>query len=114
VGFHNALFVLDPDTGLWVSLPMEALVKHVAELHDGNEHCSRSSDYKAVAQHAISLADNSKFFAAAPVGIACPGGFYRLTEGGISVVAARSLRPCSAACGHDSPAHGDRAPHARC
>jgi len=87
VGFHNALFVLDPDTRLWVSLPVEALVKHVAELHDGNDHCSRSSDYRAIAQHAISLADDSKFFASAPVGIACPGGFYQLAEGGISWVA---------------------------
>jgi len=49
VGFHNQLFVLDPTTRLWVSLPLDALVKHVAELHDGKEHCSRSSDYKAIA-----------------------------------------------------------------
>jgi hypothetical protein len=64
VGLHNALFVVDPDTRLWVNLPVEALVKHVAEMHDGKDHCNRSSDYKAIAQHAISLADDSEFFAA--------------------------------------------------
>jgi putative DNA primase/helicase len=86
VGFHNELFVLDPKTQLWVSLPVDALVKHVAELHDGKDHCSRSSDYRAIAQHAVSLADDSKFFATAAIGIACPDGFYQLIDGAISRV----------------------------
>lgn len=86
VGFHNSLFVADSDTGLWVGLSIDVLVKQVAELHDGKDHCSRSSDYKAIAQHAISLADNGKFFASAAVGIACPGGFYQITDSGISLV----------------------------
>lgn len=86
VGLHNSLYIMDPDTKLWVALKMDALVKQVAELHDGNDHCSRSSDYKAIAQHAISLAEDSKFFEAAPTGIACPGGFYQLHEGAVRLV----------------------------
>ena len=86
VGFHNSLYVLDPDTKLWVDLKIDALVKEVAELRDGSDHCTRSSDYKAIAQHAISLAEDSKFFAAAATGIACPGGFYELRDGAISLV----------------------------
>jgi len=34
----------------------------------------------------ISLADNSKFFAGSAIGIACPGGFYQLADGAISLV----------------------------
>jgi putative DNA primase/helicase len=86
VGHHQSLFVVEPDTGRWVDLSVDALVKHVAELHDGKEHCNRRADYKAIADHAISLADDSQFFAEAPVGIACPGGFYQVVGDGISVV----------------------------
>jgi len=75
VGHHNSLFVVDPTSNLWVRLPVERLVRSVAEQHDGKEHCNRSSDYKAIAEHAVSLANDDKFFDAAPVGIACPGGF---------------------------------------
>lgn len=78
VGYHGELFVLDPNSFLWVGRPVENLVRTVAELHDGKDHCSRSADYKAVAEHAISLADDRLFFAAAATGIACPGGFYQL------------------------------------
>jgi len=86
VGLHNALFVVEPDTGLWVQLSDGTLVKHVAELHDGKDHCNRRSDYKAIADHAVSLADDSQFFASAPIGIACTGGFYRLVGEVITVV----------------------------
>jgi len=86
VGFHGTLFILNPDSGLWISLPIETLVRNVAELHDGKDHCNRSSDYKAVAEHAISLADDRTFFATAAVGIACPGGFYQIADGGITLV----------------------------
>lgn len=87
VGYHNTLFVLDPDTRLWGSLPVDALIKNVAEMHDGKEHCSRSADYKAIADHAISLANDEKYFKDVPVGVACPGGFYQIVDGSISLVA---------------------------
>ena len=90
VGHHNALFVLDPDTGLWTGLSVGTLVKNVAELHDGKDHCSRSSDYKAIAEHAVSLASDATFFAEAPIGIACPVGFYQIVGNEITLV---SLTP---------------------
>jgi putative DNA primase/helicase len=86
VGFHNALFVVEPDKKLWISLSVGVLVKRVADLHDGKNHCSRSADYKAIAEHAVSLADDAQFFASAPAGIACPGGFYQLVGDTISLV----------------------------
>jgi P4 family phage/plasmid primase-like protien len=52
--------------------------KLVARRHDGNDYCVRSSDYAGIAKYALSLATDVKFFANAPVGLACPGGFYRI------------------------------------
>lgn len=78
VGHHGALFIVDPVRGLWICKPVEALVRMVAEMHDGKERCERSADYRAIADHAISLASDDTYFADAPIGIACPGGFYRI------------------------------------
>lgn len=86
VGFHGTLYVLDPVSGLWVSLPVETLVKNVAEMHDGKDHCSRSGDYWDVAELAIALADDRSFFATAAVGIACLGGFYQIVDDEIILV----------------------------
>ena len=83
VGMHGALFVVDPDSNLWAAQSFDALVKQVAELHDGKDHCNRRADYKAVAEHSISLADDSEFFTSADVGIACPDGFYQIEGDGI-------------------------------
>ena len=86
VGHHGALYVVDPDTGLWIKLPVEQLVRRVAELHDGKDNCARSSDYKAIAEHAISLVTDDTFFADAPVGIACLGQFYQIQGDEIVIV----------------------------
>lgn len=86
VGYHGALFVLNPDTGLWVCRPSEALVSDVAELHDGKDYCNRSSDYRAIADHILALADDKSFFSEAAIGIACPGGFYQLLDDEIRLV----------------------------
>lgn len=86
VGYHGTLFVLDADTRLWTNLPTDMLVRNVAEMHDGKDHCSRGSDYKAIADHAISLATDEKYFKDVPVGVACPGGFYQIVDGNVSLV----------------------------
>ena len=85
VGHHGALFIVSPDRGLWIRKPVESLVRMVAEMHDGKERCERSADYRAIADHAISLASDDAFFADAPIGIACPGGFYRIEGSEIAV-----------------------------
>lgn len=86
VGYHGTLFVLDADTRLWTSLPTDKLVSNVAEMHDGKDHCSRGSDYKVIADHAISLVTDEKYFKDAPIGVACPGGFYQIVDGSVSLV----------------------------
>lgn len=78
VGHHSALYVLNPDTHLWDRLPSDKLIRRVAEMHDAKENCCRSSDYRAIADHAISLATDEYFFTDVPNGLACKGGFYQI------------------------------------
>lgn len=86
VGHHGELFVLNPATNIWESKPVEALIRKVAELHDGKANCERSGDYRAIADHAISLATDTAFFTEAPTGIACSGGYYQIAGTEISLV----------------------------
>jgi len=86
VGHHGALYVVDIDSGLWQTKPVTKLIHMVAEMHDGKDHCTRSTDYRAIAEHAISLADDGAYFAEAPSGLACPGGFYQIIDEEISLV----------------------------
>jgi P4 family phage/plasmid primase-like protien len=84
VGHQGSLFTLNPTINLWHSNAIDSLVRIVAEMHDGKDHCSRSTDYKAIAEHAISLASDDTFFSDAPNGLACPGGFYQIVDNEIT------------------------------
>jgi len=86
VGYQGSLYVVNPSTGLWESKSVDVLVRIVAEKHDAQEHCSRSSDYRAISEHAISLVSDDSFFADAPNGLACPGGFYQIQGNEITLV----------------------------
>lgn len=85
VGYQGNLYVLTPG-GLWKALPVETLIRLVAEMHDNKENCSRSGDYRAIAEHAISLASDDRFFVDAPNGLACQGGFYQIVDTEITLV----------------------------
>lgn len=80
VGHHGDLYSADPETGLWLRNPFEKLVHRVADSNDGDEHCQTSSDYRAIASHAISLASDEHYFTDAPIGIACKGVFYQIVD----------------------------------
>lgn len=86
IGHQSSLYSVNPSTGLWERKSTELLIRMVAEMHDGKEHCSRASDYRAIAEHSISLATDDRFFTNAPNGLACPGGFYQITDNAISLV----------------------------
>ena len=90
VGYEGSLYVVDPTSGVWERKPVELLERLVAEAHDGKENCKRRADYSAIAQHAVSLADDPDFFGDAPIGLACPKGFYQIEGSDITVV---SLKP---------------------
>lgn len=86
VGYQGGLYVLDTGSNLWRAYPVPALVRNVAELHDGQDNCKRSSDYRAIAEHAIALATDESYFANAPIGVACPSGFYHIVGEAINLV----------------------------
>jgi P4 family phage/plasmid primase-like protien len=86
VGYQGGLYVVNPNTGIWERKPVEILIRYVAETHDGKDHCSRSSEYRAIAEHATSLANDDSYFAEGPIGLACPGGFYQIVDSRIDLV----------------------------
>ncbi len=78
IGYAGSLYVYSPEEGIWEDRPVDLLIRDVAENFDGLANCKRGNDYKAIAEHAISLANDNDFFEATPVGLACPDGFYRI------------------------------------
>jgi len=86
VGHHGALFIANQHTGLWEEHSIDVLVHQVAEMHDGKDNCKRANDYRAIADHSISLVTDKSFFEDAPNGLACPGGFYQILGNQISLV----------------------------
>jgi putative DNA primase/helicase len=78
VGHEGSLYVVDQASGIWVREPTERIARMVAEVHDGKDNCKRAGDYKGIAEHAITIASSNDFFADAPVGLACPEGFYHI------------------------------------
>jgi P4 family phage/plasmid primase-like protien len=85
ISHGGELYVVDPVTNLWVRKDQGKLAKLVAEQHDALDNCTRRSDYHGIAQHAVTLIADEDFFAAAPVGLACPGGFHRIVDGQVSL-----------------------------
>ena len=84
VGVHF-LQLTSMDQGIWIPYTVDMIIRKITELHDGWENCERSSDYRGIALHAVELATNRSFFEEAPVGLACPGGFYRINGSDIAV-----------------------------
>jgi hypothetical protein len=80
VGADGALYV-PTRRGIYEALTFEKASMHVARLYDGCDLCKRAADYLAIAKHGYSIAEDVHFFVDAPVGLACPSGFYQVTAG---------------------------------
>lgn len=85
VGFESSLFRVDKSSNLWVEVPFDAIVNQVTANHDAKTNCERGSDYKAIAQHVISISTNEDYFTDVAVGLATPCGFYQIIDGKIEV-----------------------------
>ena len=85
VAYEGDLYTLNPENNIWVKHPVEALKRKVAETHDGKPNCERSTDYSGIASHTIMIATDDKFFTEAPIGLACPDGFYQIKDNEIIV-----------------------------
>ncbi len=86
VGHQGGLYVVNPGNAVWERIPTERLIRLVAEAHDGKDNCEKSSDYRAVVEHATLLANDDSFFADGPTGMACPGGFYQIAGNSLTLV----------------------------
>lgn len=85
VGHEGSLYVVRSNDGIWHQYQTEKLECLVAKAHDGKENCERRSDYSGIAQHMITLTSDDQFFRDAPVGLACPGGFYQIQNNVITI-----------------------------
>lgn len=84
VGADGVFYVLD-GRSVWAARTIEEITARVAREFDGRDNCRRRGDYKAIAEHAYGLCEQPEFFEAAPVGLACPDGFHRVTSDGAVV-----------------------------
>jgi P4 family phage/plasmid primase-like protien len=84
------LYTVSRGTNLWVALAPGQLERQVAERYDTLKNCARAGEYAAIANHAEKLASAPDHFADAPVGIACPDGFYQVKEGRVTVAPLRA------------------------
>lgn len=79
---QGAIYVVAPGTGLWRPCTLDQMAVTVGELHGGLKYCVRNSDFVAIARLAASMIDEDRFFYNAAIGVAAPGGFWRVTDGG--------------------------------
>ena len=78
VAHDGVLYVVDPETNIWIPKEVGQLARMIADAHDNGPNCKRNDDYAGIARHAMSLASNAAFFAGAAVGLACPDGFLQI------------------------------------
>lgn len=86
VCYEGELYVLDSKEKIWVKYPLEKVVGLVPKMHDGKTHCARKSDYHGIASLVLMIVADDKFFKDAPIGLACPNGFYQIENDQIKMV----------------------------
>lgn len=87
VGIEGRIYTFEDDGVFRGRLAGDYEVE-VGKRFSGMKNCQRRGDYLGVAAHAYAIAaqGNDGFFSDAPIGLACPDGFYRLsTDGEITV-----------------------------
>lgn len=84
VGTEGMIYTFSERTGVWAGRPTPDFGIDVAKRFDGNDNCSRRTDYLAIAGHMFSTlsATTSDYFLKVPVGLACKGRFYKLNDNG--------------------------------
>lgn len=67
---------------LWCAKSVDRLAIEIAERFAGGKYCRRGSDFSSVAKLVCGVVEDETFFADAAVGVAAPGGFWRITDNG--------------------------------
>lgn len=83
VGVEGRIYVFEED-GVYRGRLAADYEVEVGRRFSGMKNCQRRGDYLGIAAHAYAIAaqGNDEFFRSAPVGLACPDGFYRLGNDG--------------------------------
>ncbi|MBP5996966.1 MAG: hypothetical protein KA535_03360 [Azonexus sp.] len=81
VGNIGKLFVVNETDSTWKGHSPDQLAVYVAERFNGVDGCATRRQYLDIADHSVSVAEDEKFFDGAPIGLACPKGFYRVADG---------------------------------
>lgn len=69
---------------VWTARSLDNVAVDVARMFAGGKYCKRGSDFNSIAQVVAKLCEDEKFFEGSEIGIAAPGGFWRVsTEGEI-------------------------------
>jgi len=82
VAAEGQLWVVDQDPPVWRSMNVDALSVQAAERLRGAKLCRKEGDYRAIARHAMNIAQAPDYFEDAPHGLACPSGFWTIDETG--------------------------------
>jgi len=80
VAYAGSLFNVDTQSCLWVENTSDKIKKTVAQKFDGLKNCDRNSDYKGIADCALSIAENQDFFENAPIGLAGGDSFFTIVD----------------------------------
>lgn len=85
VGVEGMIYTYSEGKGIWKGTLTSNFAVEIAEAFDGQDNCSRRTDYLAIAQQAYSMLarGNENFFADAPVGLACKNRFYSVSREGV-------------------------------
>jgi P4 family phage/plasmid primase-like protien len=70
------------EDGIWCARSLDSIGMTVAERFAGGKYCKRGSDFASIANVGAKLCEDERFFECAAVGIAAPGGFWRVTATG--------------------------------
>lgn len=91
VGAEGRIYTFEED-GVYRGRLAADYEVEVGRRFSGMKNCQRRGDYLGIAAHAYAIAaqGNDEFFSLAPVGLACPDGFYRLGNDGEITVEALS------------------------
>ena len=80
VACDGSLWAVDP-SGLWRRRPRQQLEVQIGRTFSEHKYCRKVSDYRAIADHMMSMADAPGFFDDAPLGVVTPSGFHHVAEG---------------------------------
>lgn len=85
VSVEGRIWTFDRSERIWVGRTPTEFEVDVARHFDGQENCTRRTDYLAIANHmnSMSAAGREEFFQDAPAGLACGDRFYGIKDGEI-------------------------------